>query len=40
MNASNGALVASLATDDADFSARVAEELQAFKLASSSPCRR
>ncbi len=32
MNASNGALVASVATDDAGFGARVAEELQSFKV--------
>jgi acyl-CoA reductase-like NAD-dependent aldehyde dehydrogenase len=30
MNASNGCLVASVATDDADFGARVSEQLQAF----------
>ena len=32
MNASNGSLVASVATDDLDFGARIAEELQAFKV--------
>jgi acyl-CoA reductase-like NAD-dependent aldehyde dehydrogenase len=32
MNASNGALVASVATDDLDFAARVSEQLQAFKV--------
>lgn len=32
MNASNGCLVASLATDDTNFAARVGEELQAFKV--------
>ena len=32
MNASNGCLVASLATDDMDFASRVAEQLQAFKV--------
>ena len=37
MNASNGALVASLATDDADFGARVAEQLQAFKVGINKP---
>ena len=37
MNASNGSLVASLATDDADFGARVAEELQAFKVGINKP---
>ncbi len=37
MNASNGALVASVATDDADFGARVAEELQAFKVGINKP---
>ena len=40
MNASNGCLVASLATDDADFGARVAEQLQAFKVGINKPrCR-
>ena len=37
MNASNGALVASVATDDADFGARVSEELQAFKVGINKP---
>ncbi len=37
MNASNGSLVASIATDDADFGARVAEELQAFKVGINTP---
>ncbi len=37
MNASNGALVASIATDDADFAARVAEQLQAFKVGVNKP---
>lgn len=37
MNASNGCLVASVATDDADFGARVAEELQAFKVGINKP---
>jgi acyl-CoA reductase-like NAD-dependent aldehyde dehydrogenase len=37
MNASNGALVASVATDDADFGARIAEELQAFKVGINKP---
>ncbi len=37
MNASNGSLVASVATDDADFGARVAEELQAFKVGINKP---
>jgi acyl-CoA reductase-like NAD-dependent aldehyde dehydrogenase len=37
MNASNGALVASIATDDFDFAARVAEELQAFKVGVNKP---
>jgi len=32
MNASNGCLVASVATDDSDLAARVTEELQAFKV--------
>ncbi|MEP6979339.1 MAG: aldehyde dehydrogenase family protein [Nakamurella sp.] len=32
MNASNGSLVASVATDDPDLAARVAEELHAFKV--------
>ena len=37
MNASNGSLVASVATDDADFGARVAEQLQAFKVGINTP---
>lgn len=37
MNASNGALVASVATDDLEFGARVAEELQAFKVGINAP---
>ena len=37
MNASNGSLVASVATDDLDFGARVAEELQAFKVGINKP---
>jgi acyl-CoA reductase-like NAD-dependent aldehyde dehydrogenase len=37
MNASNGSLVASVATDDLDFGARVAEELQAFKVGINTP---
>jgi len=37
MNASNGSLVASIATDDADFGARVGEELQAFKVGINKP---
>ncbi|MCW2715623.1 MAG: aldehyde dehydrogenase family protein [Frankiales bacterium] len=37
MNASNGSLVASVATDVADFGARVAEELQAFKVGINKP---
>src|SRR3954449_2665047 len=37
MNASNGSLVASIATDDADFGARIAEELQAFKVGINKP---
>ncbi len=37
MNASNGALVASIATDDADFGARVAEQLQSFKVGINKP---
>ena len=32
MNASNGSLVASIATDDPDFAAHTAEQLQAFKI--------
>ena len=37
MNASNGSLVASVATDDEDFGARVAEQLQAFKVGINKP---
>ncbi|MGH8921981.1 MAG: aldehyde dehydrogenase family protein, partial [Actinomycetes bacterium] len=37
MNASNGSLVASIATDDRDFAARVAEQLQAFKVGINKP---
>jgi len=37
MNASNGSLVASIATDDAALGARVAEELQAFKVGVNAP---
>jgi acyl-CoA reductase-like NAD-dependent aldehyde dehydrogenase len=37
MNASNGALVASIATDDASFAARVTEDLQAFKVGVNRP---
>ncbi|MCW2949067.1 MAG: aldehyde dehydrogenase family protein, partial [Thermoleophilia bacterium] len=37
MNASNGALVASLATDDAEFAARVSEQLLAFKVGVNKP---
>jgi acyl-CoA reductase-like NAD-dependent aldehyde dehydrogenase len=37
MNASNGSLVASVATDDADFGARIGEELQAFKVGINKP---
>lgn len=37
MNASNGSLVASVATDDAAFGARVAEQLQAFKVGINKP---
>ncbi len=37
MNASNGALVASLATDDRDFAARVAPQLRAFKVGVNKP---
>lgn len=37
MNASNGNLVASIATDDADFGARVGEQLQAFKVGINRP---
>jgi acyl-CoA reductase-like NAD-dependent aldehyde dehydrogenase len=37
MNASNGCLVASVATDDPDFAARVGEQLQAFKVGVNKP---
>jgi acyl-CoA reductase-like NAD-dependent aldehyde dehydrogenase len=37
MNASNGSLVASIATDDADFAERVGEQLQAFKVGHNKP---
>ncbi len=37
MNASNGSLVASLATDDLEFAARTAEQLQAFKVGINKP---
>jgi acyl-CoA reductase-like NAD-dependent aldehyde dehydrogenase len=37
MNASNGSLVASVATDDAGFGARVAEQLQSFKVGINKP---
>lgn len=37
MNASNGSLVASIATDDGDFAARVAEQLQSFKVGINQP---
>jgi acyl-CoA reductase-like NAD-dependent aldehyde dehydrogenase len=37
MNVSNGSLVASIATDDPDFAARIAEELQAFKVGVNRP---
>jgi len=37
MNASNGCLVASIATDDAAFGARGAEQLQAFKVGINKP---
>jgi acyl-CoA reductase-like NAD-dependent aldehyde dehydrogenase len=37
MNASNGCLVASLATDEPEFAARVAEELDAFKVGINRP---
>ena len=37
MNASNGALVASIATDDAGTGARLAEQLQAFKVGINKP---
>jgi acyl-CoA reductase-like NAD-dependent aldehyde dehydrogenase len=37
MNASNGSLVASIATDDLDFAAQIAEQLQAFKVGVNKP---
>ena len=37
MNASNGSLVASVATDDPDFGAQIVEELQAFKVGINKP---
>jgi acyl-CoA reductase-like NAD-dependent aldehyde dehydrogenase len=37
MNASNGSLVASIATDDPDLGVRVSEELQAFKVGINKP---
>jgi acyl-CoA reductase-like NAD-dependent aldehyde dehydrogenase len=37
MNASNGSLVASVATDDPDLAARVSQELQAFKVGINKP---
>ncbi|MBA2770134.1 MAG: aldehyde dehydrogenase family protein [Sporichthyaceae bacterium] len=37
MNASNGCLVASLATDDSDFATRVGGQLQAFKVGINKP---
>jgi acyl-CoA reductase-like NAD-dependent aldehyde dehydrogenase len=37
MNASNGSLVASIATDNMDLAAQVAEELQAFKIGINKP---
>jgi acyl-CoA reductase-like NAD-dependent aldehyde dehydrogenase len=37
MNASNGSLVASIATDDLDFAERVGEELQSFKVGINRP---
>jgi acyl-CoA reductase-like NAD-dependent aldehyde dehydrogenase len=37
MNASNGSLVGSVATDDLDFGARIAEHLQAFKVGINKP---
>lgn len=37
MNASNGSLVASIASDDLDFAARVGEDLQAFKIGVNRP---
>ena len=37
MNASNGSLVASIATDDLDFADRMAEQLQSFKVGINKP---
>ncbi len=37
MNASNGSLVGSVATDDLDFAARVSEQLQSFKVGVNKP---
>ena len=37
MNASNGALVASIATDDPSLSHRISDELQAFKIGINAP---
>jgi hypothetical protein len=37
MNASNGSLVGSVATDDMDFASRVAEQLQSFKVGINKP---
>jgi acyl-CoA reductase-like NAD-dependent aldehyde dehydrogenase len=37
MNASNGSLVGSIATDNSDFAARVAEQLQSFKVGVNKP---
>ncbi len=37
MNASNGSLVSSIASDDLDFARRVAEQLQAFKVGINKP---
>ena len=37
MNASNGSLVGSIATDDLDFAARVSEQLQSFKVGVNRP---
>jgi acyl-CoA reductase-like NAD-dependent aldehyde dehydrogenase len=37
MNASNGSLVASVATDDMNFAERVADEIQSFKVGINKP---
>jgi acyl-CoA reductase-like NAD-dependent aldehyde dehydrogenase len=37
MNASNGSLVASIATDDPEVAARIAEQVQAFKFEVNAP---